>query len=46
MEWVNEPQGPTTRDACPIYFCVDRQTENDGPCAVYICMKKFCFINY
>lgn len=45
MEWLNEPGGMTPRDACPIYLCLDRQTDSQSPCLIQACGKKFCFWN-
>lgn len=46
MEWLNTPNTPQPKDICPVYACIKRSSDNDGPCVLYLCGCKFCICNY
>lgn len=46
MDWLNNPNEVRTRDACPLYICTNRKTDNETPCVVYLCLCKACIVNY
>lgn len=45
MEWLNEPAEVKPQDVCSAYICWDRKSDNQGPCIIQLCIKKYCGIN-